>query len=184
MLFIEKQGFLWTDDGGRVERPTRIRIRTLGEVGRDAYADVIGRAGAASLDREGRYYFGLLGPAGWAEEMFGYLEEGDESSWLVGEEAADGRAVGYVAVSPFDEAATATIVYIGVLPEWRGQGFVDELVRAAMLAVRARGFRLLLSDADVLNRPMLTALLRAGHDPSARPWHVWHYRREIAGPGW
>ncbi len=183
-LLIEKQGFLWTDEGAPLEPPRRLVVRTLEEVGREAYGAVMARAAVDSLDREGRYYLAISGLDGWAREMFGYLEPGDEASWLLAEERASREPVGYVAIGPFDEPGTATIVYIGVVPEWRGEGFVDELLRAGMLAARWRGFQRILSDADVDNGPMLAALRRAGHDPSARPWHVWHYRREIAGPGW
>jgi ribosomal protein S18 acetylase RimI-like enzyme len=75
-----------------------------------------------------------------------------------------------------DEPATGTIVHIGVLPAHRGRGCVNDLLAGAASAARRRGFRHILSDIDTLNEPMAAALVRAGHDPAARPWHVWHYR--------
>lgn len=50
---------------------------------------------------------------------------------------------------------------------------------AAAVAARERGFASILSDVDTENRPMLDAMLRNGHDPAIRDWHVWHYRREL-----
>jgi RimJ/RimL family protein N-acetyltransferase len=86
---------------------------------------------------------------------------------------------GFVGVSAFDET-TWTIVHIGVVPEHRGHGHVHELLAAADRAARARGFSAGLSDVDVDNAPMVAAMLRAGHRTDLLPWHVWHYRREVA----
>ena len=44
---------------------------------------------------------------------------------------------------------------------------------------RQRGFAAGLSDVDVHNAPMIAALERAGHRTYLRPWHVWHYRRDV-----
>ena len=81
-----------------------------------------------------------------------------------------------VALSGFDEEATATITHIGVLPEQRGNGYVDDVLAEANATAAARGFRAILSDVDVVNHPMAAAMIRAGHRPDVRPWHVWHYR--------
>jgi len=102
--------------------------------------------------------------------------ERDERSWLLGYHGDD--PAGFVAVSGFD-AQTWTIVHIGVVPEHRGHGHVHELLAAADGAARARGFTAGLSDVDVVNEPMLAAMRRAGHRTDLRPWHVWHYRRDV-----
>jgi ribosomal protein S18 acetylase RimI-like enzyme len=89
-----------------------------------------------------------------------------------------GELIGYVAVGAFDPGV-GTIVHIGVAPEQRGRGYVDELLAAAHVAARARGFATDLSDVDTLNAPMIAAMERNGHRPDARPWHVWAYRRSV-----
>ena len=99
--------------------------------------------------------------------------------------AACGRDIGQmsslpssrpVALCGFDEKATATITHIGVLRSSAGTANVDDLLAEANATARARGFRAILSDVDVVNHPMAAAMIRAGHRPDVRPWHVWHYR--------
>lgn len=177
-VFQEKQGFLWTDEHGPPSPTPRLRFRTLAEVGGDAYAAAMARGIVGTLDRNDRHYVGLCGPDGWGREMLGYLGPGDDASWLVADDSG-GSLVGYVAVSAFDEPVTGTIIHIGVLPEHRGRGYVDELLGAVARVARDRGFGQLLSDVDTENAPMLASMRRAGHSPVARAWHVWHYRLSL-----
>lgn len=67
------------------------------------------------------------------------------------------------------------IVLIGVLPEQRGHGYVDQLLLAAYRAARMRGFAAVLSLVDVDNHPMMAAMYRSGADPNVHPWHKWLY---------
>jgi ribosomal protein S18 acetylase RimI-like enzyme len=74
---------------------------------------------------------------------------------------------------------TWTIAHIGVVPTHRGHGHVSELLAAADRAARESGFSTGLSDVDVDNAPMVSAMERAGHRSDLRPWHIWHYRRHV-----
>lgn len=177
-LFQEKEGFAWADDGRPLADSGRMAYRSLAELGREAFSPILARGPEATLDRNDRYYWDRCGPAGWAAEMLGFCQPDDEASWLAAFERS-GDAVGYVLVSAFDEEGVATIAHIGVLPESRGQGYVMDLLHESMREARRRGFRAMLSDADTQNWPMLAAFERAGHSPTARAWHVWHYRRTI-----
>jgi ribosomal protein S18 acetylase RimI-like enzyme len=51
-----------------------------------------------------------------------------------------GDPAGFVAVSAFDEPATATIIHIGVLPGQRGHGYGRQLLGTATLAAEAAVF--------------------------------------------
>ena len=66
--------------------------------------------------------------------------------------------------------------HIGVVPEQRGRGYVNDLLAEATADAADRGFTSIISDTDVLNAPMIAAFERAGHREGVRPWHVWHYR--------
>ena len=173
-LSQEKEGMLWVDDDSPIEVPDRLKFRTIADVGVGRYREVMGAPGAGTLDRNDAWYHGHVGAANWGAQMTAYFEEGDEDGWLIAE--IDGDAVGYVAMSPFDEEGTATIAHIGVIPRHRGNGYVDDLLAAGTAAARTAGFASILSDVDVLNTPMLAAMERAGHRASATPWHVWAYR--------
>ncbi|RPI25419.1 MAG: GNAT family N-acetyltransferase, partial [Actinobacteria bacterium] len=145
-------------------------------VGRDAFRAVMGPCGEGTLDRNDRYYWGGCGPENWAAQMSVYLDEADAGMWLIG--FAEGSPVGFVAVAS-DEEWGSTIVHIGVLPEHRGNGYIDDLITAGTAAAQRAGITTMLSDVDVLNEPMMAAMRRAGHRDDARPWHVWAYRGEV-----
>ena len=179
-LFHEKEGFVWTDDGADLPLPGRLAFTSLDEAGADAYAAAMGAAIRGTLDRNDRFYLDFCGPDGWGREMVAALEPGDEAAWLLAHEA-DGTLAGYVAVGGFEERV-GTIVHSGVVPERRGRGYVDELLRAANRAARERGYRSMLSDVDTDNGPMLAAMERNGHRSGVRPWHVWAYRRGLRPP--
>ena len=156
----------------------RLIFRPLLEVGERAYKAVMAPCGEGTLDRNDHYYWGLAGPDNWAAVMMGFAEPEDASTWLLGYLGDD--PVGYVAISPFDEDATATVVHIGVLPHHRGHGYLNDLLAAGTETAREAGFRAILSDVDVENAPMRAAMLRAGHREDARPWHVWAYRALVS----
>jgi ribosomal protein S18 acetylase RimI-like enzyme len=176
-LFIEKQGFTWSDDGSTVEVPPRITYRTIEDVGTDAYRMVMGQCGNGSLDRNDRYYWDGSGSENWARQMTEYVSEDDKTMWLIG--YTNDEAVGYVAVGS-DEEWGSTIIHIGVVPDHRGNGYIDDLIAAGTAAAQDRGITSMLSDVDVVNLPMMAAMRRAGHTDDARPWHVWAYRTELA----
>ena len=87
-----------------------------------------------------------------------------------------GQTVGLVSVGECD-SGVGTITYIAVLPEHRGHGYVDELLKPANRTARGLGFRAILSDTDVLNAPMQQALRRNGHSSQATAWHKWMHQR-------
>ena len=174
-LLQEKEGFAWHETASRPQPSDRLTFRSLREVGRSAYRDAVASTATGTLDRNDQYYISLCGPGPWAEELIGFLSPEDEASAFVGY-TRDGRVAGFVMVASFD-AETWTIVHIGVVPEQRGHGYVDDLLARADAAARERGFRSGLSDVDVRNAPMIAAMERAGHRRGERPWHVWHYRR-------
>jgi ribosomal protein S18 acetylase RimI-like enzyme len=178
-LFQEKAGFVWTDDGGDQPEPERLAFRPIADVGPDAFASAMGAVIRGTLDRNDRWYLDACGPEGWGREMVGALDAGDEDGWLLASEP-DGTLAGYVAVGGF-EPHVGTIVHVGVAPDRRGRGHIDELLRAANLAARRLGYRSMLSDVDTENGPMLAAMERNGHLSGVRRWHVWALRRELAG---
>ena len=173
-LFQEKRGYVWEDRGQPVVVSDRLSFATIADVGAEIYADVMTRCQKGTLDRNDRYYLARGAPGSWGRQMTEFCDEEDRTSWLLGSDA--GEVVGYTALGAFDEPETATIAHIGVLPDLRGRGYIHELLAAANAAARRRGFRIILSDVDVLNTPMHDAMLRAGHRNDARPWHRWVHR--------
>ena len=56
-----------------------------------------------------------------------------------------------------------TIHYIGVLPLYRGQGYINDLVRFTTWRLAEIGLWRIYTDTDELNMPMRRAFLRAGY---------------------
>lgn len=178
-LFQEKAGLTWVDDGAPIAAPGRLRFTPVTEIGHEALAAVMARATAGTLDRNDAYFRDLVGPDAWGEIMQAYASDEDDPTWFLAH-LPDGREVGYVLLSAFEEPGVGTIAHIGVVPEQRGNGYIADLLLRANVAARARGFASILSDVDVDNTPMLGAMARAGHREGVRPWHVWHLRRSIS----
>jgi GNAT superfamily N-acetyltransferase len=178
-LFQEKEGFLWMPSSTPVPiTEPRLTLRSITDAGRDVYATTMSRCTVGTLDRQDRYYAALVGRDGWGPEMLNFLTDEDAPTWLLGYDRA-GEIVGYMALGSFDEPTRGTIMHIGVVPEFRGRGYVSELLAACNAAAAQRGFDRVLSDVDVDNGPMRAAMERAGHLSAATPWHVHHYRREL-----
>ena len=147
----------------------RLTYRTILDVGIDAYQQVMSRCGEGSLDRNDRYYWGGSGRRNWARQMTEYVSDADALMWLIG--YARDEPIGYVAVGR-DEDWGSTIIHIGVLPDHRGNGYIDDLIAAGTVAARDQGITSMLSDVDVTNTPMMAAMRRARHSEDVRPWHV------------
>jgi GNAT superfamily N-acetyltransferase len=171
-VFQEKQGFRWADDGEEIGVPDRLDFVSVEEIGVEAYAAVMARCGEGTLDRNDRYYWNGCGADNWAAQMMVYLQPEDAPMWLVGRRGAD--HVGFVAVRS-EEDWDSTIAHIGVIPSHRGQGYINDLLLAGTAAAQRAGIHGMLSDVDVLNRPMAEAMRRNGHvdDPD---WHLWECR--------
>ena len=175
-LFQEKEGFQWTDTGQSLPEPTGLVVRPMAEVGRELFAAVIGRCLVGTLDRTDALFFPRYRPGQWAGLFLErHAEPADEQSWLLAE-TPDGEPVGFVGIAGRpDDPATGTLVLVGVLPEQRGNRYVDVLLHAGYRGARARGFTKVLSFVDVANHPMTAAMHRTGNDPGAHPWHKWIY---------
>jgi RimJ/RimL family protein N-acetyltransferase len=144
----------------------RLSLGALDEVGEDAFVDAIRRVSEGTLDREIREECESLGPEAAAREFFEDARrvKHDRSWWRLAY-AAKGELVGLV--MPAEPPAFLTIFYVGVVPEMRGRGYVDDLLAAGtatlLEARRSDGNeKPLRADTDVANAPMAAAFERAG----------------------
>ncbi len=182
---LEGVGFAFRRETGRFEWrggeppavPGRLSFRTLEEVGEEAFVDVMGRISEGTLDREIREERERLGPQRAAREFFEDARrvKHDPSWWRLAY-TSDGDLVGLV--MPAEPPAFLTIFYVGVVPEMRGRGYVDDLLAAGtatLLEARRRegDGKPLRADTDVANAPMAAAFERAR-------WVRFASRREYA----
>ena len=173
----ETDRFEW-QGGEPLALPDRLSFRKFEEVGEGAFVDAMRRVSEGTLDREIREERERLGPQGAAREFFEDARrvKHEPAWWRLAYKRQEGDLVGLV--MPAEPPAFLTIFYVGVVPEMRGQGYVDDLLAAGtatLLEARRRdgGEKPLRADTDVANAPMAAAFERAG-------WARFARRREYA----
>jgi ribosomal protein S18 acetylase RimI-like enzyme len=111
-----------------------------------------------------------LGPRGAAEETLA-LSRSDcfyyEPSWWRLATDQDGNKVGFflpVAFAGKDRGGLreGTILYMGVLPSYRGNGYSRELLAQAVRTFQSIGVWRIFCDTDDNNAPMIAAFRAAG----------------------
>jgi RimJ/RimL family protein N-acetyltransferase len=172
---LESLGFIFRRETGRFEwrggepsaEPGRLTFRTLEEVGEDKFVDAMRRVSEGTLDREIREERERLGPQRAAREFFEDARrvKHDPAWWRLAYSRPEAELVGLV--MPAEPPAFLTIFYVGVVPEMRGRGYVDDLLAAGtatLLEIRRRdgNKKPLRADTDVANAPMAAAFERAG----------------------
>jgi GNAT superfamily N-acetyltransferase len=167
----ETERFEWR--GGKPPAvPERLSFRTLEEIGEDAYIGAMRTVSEGTLDREIQGERERLGAKRAACEFFEDARRVEhEPSWWQLAYTAEEELVGLV--MPAEPPGFLTIFYVGVVPEMRGQGYVDDLLAfgtATLLEARRRNMydKPLKADTDVANGPMVAAFERAGWARFAR----------------
>lgn len=138
-----------------------IVYRSLTQVGEDAFLDAIMRGSASTLDRQIAKERDDRGPLAQAREIFQDLQSMSyDPDWWELAYAPDGQVIGFIL--PAKSPTFATIGYIGVLPEYRGRGYVDQLLNRGISTLLAAGETWIRADTDLANHPMAKSFLRAG----------------------
>ncbi len=161
-LVQEKARYLWKgtpipDDSGR------LTYRDLQDA--DVFIEAIERVTENTLDRLDKTQAHILGVDVYAEDVFDLLQEyfdSDPEWWQLAYDAND-ELVGFVVPVKFSGQNEGTIGYIGVVPEQRGKGYILDLLARGTRILRDAGLETVLSDADVLNTPMLRAFEKTGY---------------------
>jgi RimJ/RimL family protein N-acetyltransferase len=171
---LESVGFAFRRETGRFEWrggqppaiPVRLSFRTLEQVGEDAFVEAMKEVSEGTLDREIREERERLGAQRAAREFFDDARrvEHDPAWWRLAF-AQEGELVGLV--MPAEPPGFLTIFYVGVVPQMRGQGYVDDLLAFGTASLLESGRRNgdeipLRADTDVANEPMAAAFRRVG----------------------
>jgi RimJ/RimL family protein N-acetyltransferase len=159
--------FEWRNGGILLSGPDRLVFRTLDEVGKDAFVDAVVRVSKDTLDREIQSEREEHGPEKAGREFFeleSHLEH--EPSWWHLAYTPEGELVGLIMASK--NPTSPVIGYIGVVPEQRGRGYVDDLLAMGTETLRAAGAEQVRADTDTRNAPMAAAFRRAGYSEFAK----------------
>ncbi|MDF2681678.1 MAG: family N-acetyltransferase [Brevibacillus sp.] len=164
----ETSRFEWKTDPSVTPLPSvlasmdeRIIYRSLSEVGETAFIDAIMRGSASTLDRLIAQERAEHGPLSQAQEIYQDLQSMSyEPDWWELAYTPDDQLMGFII--PAKGPTFATIGYIGVLPEYRGRGYVDLLLNRGLSTLVQAGETFIRTDTDIRNQPMANSFLRAG----------------------
>lgn len=174
--------YIWipgTDRPPAPRHPGGVRFRSLAEVGESAWleADARVRLGALVPDI-------VAGARRRGEPLFppGHVKS-DELRWWQLAYTAAGDLIGLVV--PKRNGASGSIHWIGVVPEQRGRGYVDDLIARGLEILVAAGVERMHAATHLLNTPMQAAFPRMCFRQTEMRWwyelDVAHLRRLAAG---
>jgi RimJ/RimL family protein N-acetyltransferase len=169
---LNSVGFYLRRETGRYERrktepptePGRLSFRTLEEIGKERFIEAMERVSEGTLDREIRAEREKLGTKRAAQEFFddaGRVQH--DASWWRLAYAPNGELAGLI--MPAEPPGFLTIFYVGVVPDMRGRGYVNDLLAtgtATLLEAGRKNDKPLIADTDISNAPMAAAFERAG----------------------
>lgn len=140
-----------------------VRFAAFEDVGEAGFLDALERVSAGTLDARVLANRDRLGPAGEARESLDDLRSMEwQPGWWELAFDSDGALVGLVA--PACAPSMTTIGYVGVVPEQRGRGYVDDLLARGTATLRRAVPDLeIRADTDVANDAMAAAFKRAGY---------------------
>lgn len=139
----------------RVETSLRFEPRADQQAGR--LGSVIARSYRATLDCP--ELNDLRSPA---EVIAGYKVQGefDSCNWLL--VSADGRDVGCLILAKYPPGENMELVYMGIVPEARGRGYGEQIVRFAVERARESAAERLVLAVDERNQPAMEMYRRVG----------------------
>ncbi len=164
---LERLRFGWTRAAGVPPQSSRLAFRA--EPDDEVFAELFMRVLEGTLDGTSRTTADAVGAAEQARLDVAFYRDkmwGDRAWWRVAR-TAGGEAVGFGV--PSRNLAVPVVGYLGVVPEHRGHGYVDDILAeiTRVLAAEA-GADTIEADTDLANRPMAAAFERAGYRNFAR----------------
>jgi RimJ/RimL family protein N-acetyltransferase len=164
---LERLRYEWTPAAGLPAPPGRLVLRP--EPDDEVFADLLRRVLSGTLDTTSARAAAVTGAEAQAREDVAFYRDkmlGDRAWWRVAE-APDGDLVGFGIASR--NVDFPVIGYLGVVPEHRGHGYVDEILAGITRLLAAEiGAEVIRADTDLVNRPMAAAFERAGYRNFAR----------------
>ena len=159
-LFVERLRLEWDRSAGMPASSGRLRFGPA--PGDPALLDLLERINVGTLDAHARRDLDRQGPAAAARIQL------DDMSWMPAPRSwwrtastRDGELVGLV--MPSRNYQFPVIGYIGVVPEQRGHGYVDDLLAEGTAVLAAEGAEVIRADTDAGNAPMAASFARAGY---------------------
>lgn len=159
---IERLRYEWTPAAGTKEPTGRLVFRDGTD---EEFLDAFVRLSAGSLDLHTQTELQSMDAEQLArEDMEFYLDCPGERSWWRLADLPDGTLAGLAipSATPYHR----NVGYLGVVPEQRGRGLIDEILAEITRFHGAEGAERITATTDTVNTPMAAAFHRAGYEVS------------------
>jgi GNAT superfamily N-acetyltransferase len=157
---LERLRYEWVPDVGLPESSGRLTFAA--EADNEAFLAVFKKIAMGSLDVTTRRGVEVVGvDAQVREEMDIYLSMPGDRDWWRLAYTPEGELAGLAI--PSANAAGHVVGYLGVVPEMRGRGYVDDLLGEITRILVDAGAERIVADTDTTNVPMARAFERAGY---------------------
>ncbi|MBD2256061.1 GNAT family N-acetyltransferase [Pseudanabaena sp. FACHB-2040] len=172
-----KVPFAWEEPKPLIEVPPRLTYEPAIAVPNNLLISVVGRVMASSTDPSYQKQVSRHGPEEAAEIFLSAARDGfscQDEWWQFGINE-NGDIVGFVLPVIFEGCAKAgleegTIYGIGVLPEYRGFGFANDLLSKGTQTLQEVGVWQVFCDTGVENVRMISTFKRVGYRQYGKPW--------------
>ena len=160
-LFVERLRLQW--DVGTPLAPPSDRLAFREPASREELVELMTAVLEGTLDAHSRAQLEDKPPGQVAAEQHDdeFLGYSSPRSWWRIAALPDGTPVGFVI--PARNAYNPILAYIGVLPNHRGKGYVDDVLAEGTRILAADGAPRIRASTDVGNMPMANAFARAGY---------------------
>ncbi|MEV8503843.1 GNAT family N-acetyltransferase [Actinoplanes sp. NPDC051475] len=160
-LFVERLRLQW--DPGTPVPPDTGRLRFRPPSGPEELIALMTRVMDGTLDAHGREELTRMTPAEAAHRQ--YHDElvrcpSPQEWWRVAHRP-DGTPAGFVI--PAHNGYNPIIAYIGVVPDLRGHGYIDDILAEGTRVLAGRDVPRIRAATDVANAPMAAAFARGGY---------------------
>ncbi|CAM5515497.1 N-acetyltransferase [Streptomyces avidinii] len=157
---IERLRFEWTPDAGTAVPTGRLVFR---EGTDEEFLDAFVRLSSGSLDLHTQNELRSIDAEELArDDVEFYTDCPGERSWWRLAHLPDGTLAGMAipSATPYHR----NVGYLGVVPEQRGQGLIDEILAEITRFHASEGARRITATTDTVNAPMAAAFTRAGYE--------------------
>jgi ribosomal protein S18 acetylase RimI-like enzyme len=163
MVEQEKKNFVATQINN-TNMPKRLNFKTLQDVGEQTFIEAIEIVTEGTLDRDDLNSMNEHGSKEAALIYFNMLKDIDfNPQWWQVAYDANHEFVGLVVPQKFDEDCGA-INYIGVSPDKRGNGYINDLLLEGSNLIFDDNIQKIIADIDVENFPLEKSLNALGYE--------------------
>jgi len=152
--------FEWHAHSGVPVIPSRLLFRSRKELDAAAFIAAIEQVSAGTFDQRIQQERKRLGSKRAAQAFFEDSQELEyDPAWWQLAYTPEHELVGLI--MPAKNPTVAVIDYIGVVPQFRGHGYVDDLLACGTACLYHAGYMTIRADTDVSNFPMANVFQQA-----------------------